>query len=88
MNYMLPIAALESDNLTPVQKMVYSVIYTFTCMDGYCTFNNAKIAGMLSVSENSVLTAIKVLIRHDFISDDKIAAKESEARHAWVGQVM
>lgn len=88
MHYMLPIPALESSNLTPVQKMVYSIIYTHTCVDGYCNFNNAKIAGILSVSENSARDAVKALIRCDFISDDKIAAKESGARHAWVGQVM
>lgn len=88
MNYILPVKVLESAKLTPVQKMVYSVIYTFTCSDGYCNFTNAKIAGMLTISENSVVTAIKTLLLHDFISDDRIAAKESDARHAWVGQVL
>lgn len=87
MNIMLPLSVAESTKLTPSQKMVYAVIYSYTCSEGNCIESKSKIAGMVGISESSVDSAFKNLIRWNFISNDKAAAKEHGAKYAYVGQV-
>lgn len=74
----IPAPILYNDNLKPNQKLLYAIITSLTCKEGYCYASNKYLASKLNVHPKTVSNWISDLKEKGFILINMFKDEQSQ----------